>query len=126
MTLGRTLCVLKCFMTSIHRQSSEEVTLFCRNFIPVTVVCHCIRRQCFISLPNVYVVLKIYFAKIVARNNVQQSIRLNKQKKKEKVFTLLHYIRLVMLHIGSFTLSTWQHGRDVLICERCVVIFLKM
>ena len=22
-------------------------------------------------------------------------------------------------------MSTWPHGRDVLICERCVVIFLK-
>ena len=26
MSLDRTLCVLKCFMTSIHRQSSEELT----------------------------------------------------------------------------------------------------
>ena len=26
---------------------------------------------------------------------------------------------------GSFAFSTWPHGRDVLICERCVVIFLK-
>ena len=37
--------------------------------------------------------------KIVAINNVQQSIRLNKQKGKKKVFALLHYIRLAMLHI---------------------------
>ena len=26
MSLDRTLCVLKCFMTSIHRQSGEELT----------------------------------------------------------------------------------------------------
>ena len=26
---------------------------------------------------------------------------------------------------GSFALSTWLHGRDVVTCERCVVIFLK-
>ena len=39
----------------------------------------------FILLPNVWVVFEIYFAilhKIVAINNVQQSIRLNKQKEK--------------------------------------------
>ena len=69
---------------------------------PVTVVRHCIRHQGFILLPNVWVVFKIYFAilhKIVARNNIQQSIRLNKQKEKKEVFALLHYIRLVMLHI---------------------------
>ena len=63
---------------------------------------HCIRRQCFILLPNVSVVFLIYFAilhKIVAVNNVQQSIRLNKQKERKKGFALLHNIRLVMLHI---------------------------
>ena len=55
-----------------------------------------------ILLPNVWVVFKIYFAilhSIVARNNIQQSIRLNNQKGEKKVFALLHYIRLIMLHI---------------------------
>ena len=69
------------------------------------MVRHCIRHQCFISLPNVWVVFKIYFAilhKIVAINNIQQSIRLNKQREKNKVFALLHYIRLAMLHIRVF------------------------
>ena len=28
MSLSQTLCVLKCFMTSIHRQSSEELTFY--------------------------------------------------------------------------------------------------
>ena len=80
------MCVemLHIFMTS--RQSSEELTF---SFVKtlVTVVRHCIRRQCFILLPNVWVVFKIYFAilhKIVAVNNVQHSIRLNKQKEKIK------------------------------------------
>ena len=115
-------------MTSIGRQCSEERTFSFVETTPVTVVRHCIRHQCFILLPNVWVVFKIYFAilhKIVAINNVQQSIRLNKQRKKKKVFALLHYIRLAMLHIRSFAFSTWMPGRDVLICERCVVIFLK-
>ena len=70
--LGWTLCVLKCFVTSIRRQCSEELTLsFVENFTPVTVVRHCIRCQCFILPPNVWVVFKIYFAilhKIVAIN----------------------------------------------------------
>ena len=67
--------------------------LFCWNSTPVTVVCHCIRCQCFILLPNVWIVFKIYFAILhntVARNNVQHCIRLNKH---------LHYIWIVMLHI---------------------------
>ena len=53
------------------------------------MVHHCIRRQCFILLPNVWVVFKIYFAilhKIVAINNIQ-SIRLNKQNEKKKKFS---------------------------------------
>ena len=111
-------------MTSIRRQSSEELTLFCQNFTPVTVVHHCIRHQCFILLPDVWVVFKIYFAilhKIVARNNIQQSIRLNKQKEKKKVFALLLHIRLGMLHIWVICFDR----RDVVLCERCVVIFLK-
>ena len=93
--------------------------LFRQNFTPVTVVHHCIRRQCFILLPNVWVVFKIYFAilhKIVARNNVQQSIRLNKQKEKEKVFVLLHYIRLVMLHIRVICfehMAAWKRCCDM-------------
>ena len=58
--------------------------LFHWNFTPVTVVHHCIRCQCFILLPNVWVVFKINFAilhKIVAINNVQQSIKQAKGKK---------------------------------------------
>ena len=90
------------------------------------MVRHCIRCHCFILLPNVWVVFKIYFAtlhKIVARNNVQQSIRLNKQKgKKILKNALLHYIQLVMLHIRVICfehMATWKR------CKRCVVIFLK-
>ena len=55
-----------------------------------------------VLLPNVWVVFKKYFAilhKIVAINNIQQCFRLNKQKEKNKVFALLHYFRLAMLHI---------------------------
>ena len=67
--------VLKCFMTSIHRQSSEKLTFsFVKTLPPVTVVCQCIRYQCFILLPNDWVVFKICFAilhNIVARNNIQ-------------------------------------------------------
>ena len=65
------------------------------------------------------VVFKIYFAflhKIVARNNVQQSIRLNKQKEKRKVFALLHYIRLVMLHIQVICfehMAAWKRCCDM-------------
>ena len=53
------------------------------------MVRHCIRRLCFILLPNVWVVFKKYFAilhNIVARNNVQHCIRLNKQKEGKKSF----------------------------------------
>ena len=62
---------------------------------------HCIRRQCFILLPNVWVVFKIYVAilhKIVAINNDQQSTKQAKGKKSQKI-SLLHYVRLAMLHI---------------------------
>ena len=91
MSPDRMLHVLKCFMTSIHKQSSKDLTFSFADTLPqsVTVVCHCIRRQCFILLPNVWVVFKIYFAilhNIVARNNVQHSIRLNKQKEKRRSF----------------------------------------
>ena len=57
------------------------------------MVRHCIRRQCFILLPDAWVVFKMYFAilhKIVAINNVQQRITLNKQKEKKfSLFALL-------------------------------------
>ena len=82
-------------MTSIGRQCSEEWTFSFVETTPVTVVRHCIRHQCFILLPNVWVVFKIYCAilhKIVAINNVQQCIRLNKQKEQKesfRVFALL-------------------------------------
>ena len=83
MSLDRTLCVLKCFMTSIHRQSSEELTFsfvitLLQSLWYVTASGANVLFYCQMS-----VVFKIYFAflhKIVARNNVQQSIRLNKQK----------------------------------------------
>ena len=59
-------------------QSGEELTFsFVETLLHVTVVRHYIRRQCFILLPNIWVVFKIYFAiphKIVAINNIQQSI----------------------------------------------------
>ena len=103
--------------------------LFCRNITPVIVVHHCIRRQCFILLPNVWVVFKIYFAihhKIVAINNVQQSIRLNKRKGEGKKFLRFRTTSGQPCYTsGSFALSTWPYGRDVLICRKCVVIFLK-
>ena len=124
MSLDRTLCVLKCFMTSIRRQSSEELTFSFIETLLVTVVCHCIRRQCFILLPNVWVVFKIYFAilyKIVARNNIQQSIKQAKGKK-EKVFALLQYIWLVMLHIWVISfehMATWKRCCDMRkVCKR--------
>ena len=103
MSLDRTLLVLKCFMTSIRGQSSEELSfLFRRNFTPVTVVRHCIRCQCFILLPNVWVVFEIYFAilhKIVAINNVQQSIKQAKGKKISFCVFALHPVSHVT-HLG--------------------------
>ena len=90
---------------------------FCRNFTPVTVVRHCIRRQCFILLPNVWVVFKIYFAilhKIVAINNVQQSIRLKKQK--EQNWFSRFCIRLAILHIRVICfehMATWKRCCDM-------------
>ena len=91
------------------------------------MVHHCIRRRCFILLPNVWVVFKIYFAilhKIVAINNVQQSIK-QKKRKKRKNFCFCTISGQPCYTSRSFAFSTWLHGRDVLICERCVVIFLK-
>ena len=76
------------------------------------MVRHCIRRQSFILLPIVWVVFKRYFAilhKIVAINNVQQSITLNKQK--EFFFSFrafaLHPVSHVT-HPGHLLLA---HGR---------------
>ena len=100
--------------------------LFRWNFTPVTVVHHCIRRQCFVLLPNVWVVFKIYFVilhNIVTRNNVQQRIRLNKQKK--KVTHICITSGYLCYTSRSFALSTWPHGRDVETCKRWVAIFLK-
>ena len=86
--------------------------LFRQNFTPVTVVRHCIRRQCFILLPDVWVVLKIYFAilhKIVAINNVQQRIRLNKQKGEKKSFCAFALLPVShVIHPGHLLLA---HGR---------------
>ena len=63
--------------------------------------------------------------KIAAINNVQQSIILNKQKEEKKFLRFCTTSDKPCNTSGSFALSTWPHGRDVLICERCVVIFLK-
>ena len=79
-----------------HLQSNEELSLssklyssHCGTSLHQAPMFH-------FTVSFFWVVFKIYFAilhKIVAINNVQQSIRLNKQKDKIKVFTLLHYIR---------------------------------
>ena len=60
------------FACSYHFQANKYWThlkgdqtfclLFHWNFTPVTVVHYCIRHKCFILLPNVWVVFKIYFA----------------------------------------------------------------
>ena len=112
-----------------HPQTIQRRTdfLFRQNFTPVTVVRQCIRRQCFILLPNVWVVKKIHFAilhKIVAINNVQQCIRLNKQKEKKKVFALLHYFWSAMLHIRVICfqhMAAWKRRSDT--CKVCGNIF---
>ena len=74
------------------------------------MVRHCIRRQCFILLPNVWVVFKIYFAilhKIVAINNVQQRIKQAKGKKLSfRAFALLPVSHVT--HLGHLLLA---HGR---------------
>jgi len=75
------------------------------------VICHCIRRHCSILLPNVWVVFKIYFSilhKIVARNNVQQSITLNKQKEKKS-------FRAFALHPANHV----THPGHLLLAGRC-------
>ena len=49
-------------------------------------------------------------------NNNLQSIRLNKQKGKNKVFTLLRYIWLAMLHIRVICfehMATWKRCSDM-------------
>ena len=98
-------------------QSGEELTFsFIKTLLHVTVVRHCIRRQCFILLPNIWVVFKIYFAiphKIVAINNVQQSI---KQARGKKIIVLLHYIQLAMLHIWVICfehMAAWKRCSDM-------------
>ena len=79
------------------------------------MVCHCIRRQCFILLPNVWVIFKIYFAilhKIVTINNVQQSIK----QAKGFFFKFLHYIWLAMLHnwvICFEHMAAWKRCSDM-------------
>ena len=92
------------------------------NFTPVTVVHYCIRCQYFILLPNVWVFFKIYFAILhnsVARNNIQQSIRLNKQKKRKKS---VHAFALHWLVI-----TTWVCVEMVMFNHKIVIsiIFLS-
>ena len=74
-------------MTSIRRQSSEERTFsFVETLLQSLWYVTASGANVLFLLPNVWVVFKIYFAilhKIVAINNVQQSIRLNKQKGKK-------------------------------------------
>ena len=85
------------------------------------MVHHCIRRQCFILLPNVWVVFKIYFAilhKIVAINNVQQSIRLNKQnekkKKRKKSFRASALLPVShVTHPGHLHMAAWKRRSDM-------------
>ena len=134
MSLDRKLHVLKCFMTSIRRQSSEDLTFSFAETLPVTVgvVRHCIRHQCFILLPNVQVVFKIlyilpYFIiiNIVARNNVQHCIKHTHTHTQKKVLRFCTTSGQSCYTSRSFALSTWPHGRAVVICARCVVIFLK-
>ena len=98
-------------MTSIHNLVQNGLSLSLKLYSS-----HCgtslHRRQCFILLPNVWAVFKIYFAilhKIVAINNVQQSIRLNKQREKRKKnrdFALLPVSHVT--HPGHLLLA---HGR---------------
>ena len=71
------------------RQSSEELTFsFIKPlFQSLWYVTASGANVLFILLPSVWVVFEIYFAilhKTVAINNVQQSIRLNKQKEEKK------------------------------------------
>ena len=83
MFLDRMLCVSKCFMTSIRRQSSEELTF---SFVETLLQSLWYITASGTNVLFCWVVFKIYFAilhKIVARNNIQQSIRLNKQKGKK-------------------------------------------
>ena len=96
-----------------HDQHPQTISwrtdfLFHQNFTPVTVLCHCIRRQCFTLLPNVWVVLKIYFAilhKIVTINNVQQSIKQAKGKENFFLRFALHPVSHVT-HLGRLP---WAH-----------------
>ena len=109
--------VLLLFCVCVHNQYHSGNNMSSKS--GAAVVRHCIRRQYFILLPNVWVVFKIYFAilhKIVAINNVQQRIRLNKQKEKNKVFVLLHYFRLAMLHIRVICfqhMAAWKRLSDM-------------
>ena len=72
-------------------------------------VCHCIRHQCFVLLPNVWVVLKTCFAflhNIVARNNVQHSIKQTKGKEKSFCAFALHQA----CHVTHPGCLLWAHG----------------
>ena len=127
MSLNWMLCVLKCFMTSIRRQSSEDPwPSLSLKFYPSHCGTSLHQAPMFYFTAKCLVVFKIYFAilhNIVARNNVQRRIRLNKQKK--KVSHICIPSRYLCYTSRSFALSTWPHGRDVETCERCVVIFFK-
>ena len=95
---------------------------------PVTVVHHCIRHQYPILPSNVWVVSTTEITilhSIVARNKVRHSVRLNKQKEDKSSQGFRLHLAIVTLHIMSSALSIWPHGRDVVIYERSVAVFLK-
>ena len=115
MSLDPTLRVLKCFMTSIHRQSSKDLIFSFSETLP--------QSQWYITASGTNVLFYcqmsgefflIYFAilhNIVTRNNVQHCIRLNKQKGREKkAVTRLHYIQ-VGSHVTHPSHLLWGHGR---------------
>ena len=100
MSVSQTLCVLKCFMTSIHRQSSEELTF---SFVITLLQSLWYVTASGANVPNVWAVFKIYFAifhKFFAINNVQQSIRLNKQKGKKSFCAFALHLASHVTHPG--------------------------
>ena len=83
---------------------------FVETLPPVTVVRQCIRYQCFILLPNDWVVFKICFAilhNIVARNNVQPITFKQAKGKKSKFLRVAPHPGSHVTHLGHLL---WAHG----------------
>ena len=115
------LCVLKCFMASIHRQSSEELTFSFIKTLPqslwyvsasgTNVLFYCQMTGSFLKY-----ILPFFIILLQEITFNQYHYQISTRKREKNVFTHLHYIRVVLLHIKVVCFehtATWKGCYDM-------------